>query len=415
MKHPATHRSPAPRRMAAYGSILLMAMLVGASAGAYAQDAGPIKIGMVFPKQGPSASIGEYLSRGAMLAVEQHGKVLGRDVEIIFLDESNAQAAQQNFQKLVDEHKVVGVVGANSSASALAMAGVAERTKTPLIAAGAAAREVTGANCNRYTFRFQATVPVQMAGLMPAVEKQGKNAYFITAAYAFGQDILRTGQTMLQKSGGTAVGVDEVPLNTADYSSYVLKIRSAKPDAVVGGLVGQDLSNFLKQWNAMNMKGKIPFYEIAVSDTDFWDVGPDASTGTYVKPWYYNDPANSQAEKDFTKAFTEKFGKPPADKAYSGWLSMRSLLDAIDAAKSTDSKAIVQALEQWKDAKGAFPAYYREWDHQLIRPSVIVTIKKNITDKWDFFDVDSHTSKTEEDTLKDFGTKEEVGCNMPPL
>lgn len=415
MKNPTTRHPLIPRRMTACGSTLLMTMLLGASAGAYAQDTGPIKIGMVFPKQGPSASIGEYLSRGAMLAVEQHGKVMGRDVEVIFLDEANTQAAQQNFQKLVDEHKVVGVVGANSSASALAMAGVAERTKTPLIAAGAAAREITGANCNRYTFRFQATVPVQMAGLMPVVEKQGKNAYFITAAYAFGQDILRTGQTMLEKTGGASVGVDEVPLNTADYSSYVLKIRAAKPDAVVGGLVGQDLSSFLKQWNAMKMKGKIPFYEIAVSDTDFWDVGPAASTGTYVKPWYYKDPANSQREQDFAKAFTEKFGKPPSDKAYSGWLSMRSLLDAIDAAKSTDSKAVVEALEQWKDTAGTFPAFYRQWDHQLIRPSVVVTIKKDITDKWDFFDVDGHTSQTLEDTLKSFGTKEEVGCNMPSL
>ncbi|WP_255592725.1 ABC transporter substrate-binding protein [Bordetella sp. BOR01] len=401
------------RRTGARGRLWACTALMCASMASWAQDSGPVKIGMVFPKQGPSASIGEFLSRGAMLAVEQHGKVLGRDVDVVFLDEPNAQLAQQNFQKLVDEHRVAGVVGANSSASALAMMGVAARSKTPLVVAGAAAREVTGANCNPYTFRFQATVPVQMAGLMPIVDKQGKKVYFITPAYAFGQDILRTGRTMLKSNGGQEAGVDEVPLNTADYSSYVLKIRAARPDAVVGGLVGQDLSNFLKAWNAMGMKDKIPYYEIAVSDTDFWDVGAASSAGTYVKPWYYNDPANSEAEKAFTKLFIEKYGRPPADKAYSGWLSMRSLLDAIDAAKSTEGPAVAAALEQWKDDKGAFPAYYRTWDHQLIRPSVIASIKKDITDKWDFFDVVGHTSQAEEDTLRDFGTKEEVGCNMP--
>lgn len=397
-------------------SAMLGAALVATCFSTGAQAADPVKIGMVFPKQGPSAALGEFLSRGALLALEQRGnKVMGRDIEVIFLDEPNPQIAQQNFQKLVDEHKVAGVVGANSSASALAMMSVADRTKTPLVVAGAAAREITGSNCNPYTFRFQATVPVQMRGIMPYVEKQGKNVYFITPSYAFGQDILRTGRELVKAGGGKEIGFDEVPLNTADYSSYVLKIRSAKPDVVIGGLVGQDLSSFLKTWNNMGMKNRVPVVEIAVSDTDFWDVGPEASTGTYVKPWYYNDPNNSQAEKDFVKAFTAKYGRPPSDKAYAGWISMRSLLDSIEAAKSTDSKAIVTAMRNWKDTMGQFPAYYRDWDNQLIRPSVIVGIKEKITDKWDYFNVLQYTTNTMESTLKDFGTKEEVGCKMPTL
>lgn len=392
------------------------AMLLAAGMGAQAQDTGPIKVGMIFPKQGPSAAIGEFLSRGALLAVEERGgKVGGRDIEVVFLDEPNAQQAQQNFQKLVEEHNVVGVVGGNSSAAALAMTGVAMRTQTPLIVAGAAAREITGASCNPYTFRFQATVPVQLAGLMPILRKNGQDVYFITAAYAFGQDILNTGRALLKEADGKEVGVDEVPLNTADYSSYVLKIRSKKPDSVIGGLVGQDQSSFLKTWNAMGMKGRIPFYGIAVSDTDFWDVGPDSSTGIYTKPWYYNDPDNTEGDRAFVKAFMDKYDRPPSDKAYAGWLSMRSLLDSIEAAASTDSKDIVKALESWKDDKGAFPAFYRDWDHQLIRPSVVVEVKDKIADKWDYFDVLQHTSQGLEDTLADFGTKEEVGCNMAAL
>lgn len=399
-----------------FGHSVVGAMLMTATMGAYAQDGGPIKVGMIFPKQGPSAAIGEFLSRGALLAVDERGgKVRDRDIEVVFLDEPNAQQAQQNFQKLVEEHDVVGVVGGNSSAAALAMTGVALRAQTPLIVAGAAAREVTGANCNPYTFRFQSTVPVQLAGLMPILRKNGENVYFITAAYAFGQDILHTGRSLLKQAEGKEVGVDEVPLNTADYSSYVLKIRSKKPDSVIGGLVGQDQSSFLKTWNAMGMKGKIPFYGIAVSDTDFWDVGAAASTGIYAKPWYYNDPANTEADQAFVKAFMDKYDRPPSDKAYAGWLSMRSLLDSIEAAASTDAKDVVKALEAWKDDRGAFPAFYRDWDHQLIRPSVIVQVKDEITDKWDYFDVVEHTSKTLDDTLADFGTKEEVGCNMAAL
>jgi branched-chain amino acid transport system substrate-binding protein len=388
----------------------------GLNSAANAQSGDPIRIGLVYSKQGPGAAIGQYLQRGSELAVEQAGKkVLGRPIELIWLDEPNPQVSQQNMQRLVDENKVVAVVGGNYSSSALAMMSVANREKVPLILTGAAASEITGKNCSRYTFRTQATVPVQMKGLMPYVSQVGKKVYFLTASYAFGQDILRASRALLKDVGATEVGVDEVPINTADYSSYILKIRQAKPDVVVGGLVGGDFSNFLKQWNEMGMKDKIPYAAIAVTDTDFWDVGAQASTGIYVKPWYYKNAKNTAAEKKMTEDFTKKFNEPPSDKTWSGWMGMRALLESIEAAKSTDSKAIVAHLEKWKNSEEAFPFFFREWDHQMVRPAVIVQVKKQITDKWDFFDVLKNTSDSEADMEKAFGTKEEIGCTLPSL
>lgn len=388
-------------------------MMVGS---AWAQADEPIKIGMLYSKQGPGSSIGQFLERGSELAVEEAGgKVLGRKIELIWLDESDPQGSQQNMQRLVDENKVIAVVGGNYSSNALAMMGVANRTKIPLILPGAAASEITGKSCSRYVFRTQATVPVQTNGLMPYIASIGKKVYFLTASYAFGQDILHSSRALLGKTGLTEVGNDEVPVNTADYSSYILKMRQAKPDAIIGGLVGGDFSNFLKQWNEMGMKDKIPYGAIAVTDTDFWDVGPEASAGIYIKPWYYNNPKNTAAEKAMTEAFEKKFKQPPSDKTWSGWIAMRALLESIEAAKSTKAQDIVTALEKWKNTDGPLPYYFRGWDHQMVRPAVIVQVKKNITDKWDFFDVLKDTSTTAEETEKAFGSKEEIGCNMPPL
>jgi branched-chain amino acid transport system substrate-binding protein len=388
----------------------------GWSPAANAQTEGPIRIGLIYSKQGPGAAIGQYLQRGSELAVEQAGrKVLGRPIEIVWLDEPNPQVSQQNMQRLVDENKVVAVVGGNYSSSALAMMSVANREKIPLILTGAAASEITGKSCSRYTFRTQATVPVQMEGLMPYVSQVGKKVYFLTASYAFGQDILRASRALLKQVGATEVGVDEVPINTADYSSYILKIRQAKPDVIVGGLVGGDFSNFMKQWNEMGMKEKIPYAAIAVTDTDFWDVGPQASTGIYVKPWYYKNPKNTKVEAKMTEDFIKKYNEPPSDKTWSGWIGMRALLESIEAAKSTDAKAIVTQLEKWKNTEGELPFFFRDWDHQMVRPAVIVGVKKQITDKWDYFDVLRNTSDTEAETAKAFGTKEEIGCPMPAL
>ncbi len=394
----------------------LLGSIVLAAAGARAQATGPIRIGMIYSKQGPGASIGEYLQRGSALAVEQAGaRVLNRPIELIWLDEADPQNSQQNMQRLIDENKVVAVVGGNYSSSALAMMSVATREKIPLILTGAAASEITGKNCSRYTFRTQATVPVQMRGLMPFVTSIGKKVYFLTPSYAFGQDILRSGRGLLQAEGGTELGNDEVPVNTADYSSYILKIRAARPDVVVGGLVGGDFSNFLKQSNEMGMKGRPPYAAVAVTDTDFWTVGPQASAGIFVKPWYYNDPSNSDAEKAMTAAFQKKYNQPPSDKTWSGWIGLRALLESMEAAKSTDPKAIVTALEHWRNAEEKVPFFFRDWDHQMVRPALIVRVKQIITDKWDYFDIVKPTSDTEDSTLASFGTKEEVGCSMPGL
>jgi branched-chain amino acid transport system substrate-binding protein len=396
------------------GAVALSAICCGLAA--HAQDTGPVRIGMIYSKQGPGASIGQYLQRGSELAIEQAGrKVLGRPIEFVWLDEPDPQGSQQNMQRLIDESKVVAVVGGNYSSSALAMMSVANRAKIPLILTGAAAREITGKDCSRYTFRTQATVPVQINGLMPYVKQLGNKVYFITPSYAFGQDIVKSARALLPSIGANEIGADDVPINTADYSSYILKIRQAKPDVVIGGLVGGDFSNFLKQWNEMNMKEKAAYAAVAVTDTDFWDVGAQASTGIFIKPWYYNNPKNTAAERKMTAEYVKKFGGQPSDKTWSGWIGMRALLESIEAAKSTSPQAIVSQLEKWKNTEGAFPFYFREWDHQMVRPAVIVKVKSLITDKWDFMDVLKDTSDTAADTEKAFGTKEEVGCHMPAL
>ena len=66
---------------------------------------------------------------------------------------------------------------------------------------------------------------------------------------------------------------------------YILKIREAKPDLVIGGLTSGDLSNFLKQWKELGLLEKIPFTEIAVGDTDLWSIGPAVAAGLYTSLW----------------------------------------------------------------------------------------------------------------------------------
>ena len=248
--------------------------------------------------------------------------------------------------------------------------------------------------------------------LAPYALNYGKQWYFITASYAFGQDIMKSSRDLLKAAGGTEVGSDEVPLNTGDFSPFILKIRQAKPDVVIGGLPAGDLSTFLKQWNELGMKGRIPFVEIGIGDTDIWAVGPDAATGTFTKLWYYKNPDNPKEEQAFAAAYLKKYRKPAADKAWMGWLTARSLFESIDAAGSTEPMAIVEALEAWKVSAGQVSYSYRRFDHQMLVRNLAVTVKDRITDKWDYFDVKATLPDNPADLDRVFGTDVEIGCRM---
>jgi branched-chain amino acid transport system substrate-binding protein len=397
-----------PRRQALLGTAA-----TALAAPRIARAADPIRIGLLLAKTGQIAAQTEYLANGSYLAMEQRNNtIMGRPAELVWLDEPTPQAATQNMQKLVQENKVCAVLGGSLSSNALAEEATAAQLKIPFVCDNAAATEISGKNCNRYTFRLNTPVAVQSRMLAPFALTYGKKWYHITASYAFGQDILRSSRELLKAAGGTEVGSDEVPLNTADFSSFILKIRQAQPDVVVGGLSAGDLSTFLKQWNELGMKGKIPFVEIAIGDTDIWAVGPEAATGTFTKLWEHTNPNNSPEEKDFAAAYLKKYGKPAADKAWMGWITARSLFESINTANALDPDTIVEALEAWKVPAGASSYSYRKFDHQMLVRNLAVAVKPKITDKWDYFDVKATLPENPADLDKVFGTPEEVGCKM---
>ena len=400
--------APLSRRRTLLGSAALSMPFVRRAA---AED--PIRIGLLLAKTGGISAQTEYLAQGTYLALEERkNTIAGRPVDLIWLDEPSPQGATQNMQKLVQENKVCAVLGGALSSSALAEEATAADLKIPFVCDNAAATEITGKNCNRYTFRLNTPVQVQSRMIAPYALGYGKRWYHLTASYAFGQDIRKSSRELLKAAGGTEVGADEVPLNTPDYSSFILKIRQAKPDVVVGGLPAGDLSTFMKQWNEMGMKGKIPFVEIAIGDTDIWAVGPDAATGVFTKLWWYNNPNNPPEEKAFAAAFAAKHGRPPADKGWMGWIAARSLFDSIEAAKATDAMPIIEALETWKFDSAGVQYKYRKSDHQMELRNLVVQVKDKIVDKWDFFDVKAALPENPADLEKVFGTPEEVGCKM---
>src|ERR1700733_4748720 len=202
-----------PRRKALLGAATLAAAPLAAPFIARAADT--IKIGVLLAKTGQIAAQTEYLANGTFLAMEQRNNmVMGQPAELVGLDEPTPQAATQNMQKLVQENKAVAILGGSLSSNALAKEATAAQLKIPFVCDNAAATEISGKNCNRYTFRLNTPVLVQSRMLAPFAPPLGKKWFFIPASFGFGQDIPPSPPQLLKQAGGTEAGIDEVPLNT---------------------------------------------------------------------------------------------------------------------------------------------------------------------------------------------------------
>jgi len=294
-------------------SISRRTFLTGAAVGATqiaapfvitARAAEAIKIGVLLPKSGPYAVQGETGKNGAQIAVDDFGgSVLDRPVQIIWLDESSPQSSQQNMRKLIEEEKVTAVQGGVSSGDVLAIMPVAEQAKMLLMATGPNATEITGKNCNKYTFRVDLPNKVTVQSVYPQLKERGKNWYFIVASYAWGIDAYNQMKDVLVKDGGTVLGYDQAPLGTTDFSSYILKLRQAKPDVLYVGLGGTDLTNLLKQMHEIGLTRQMGLSAPIVNDSDLWTAGPDAAFGTYPKLWNYTGPHLSKRSSEFADAY----------------------------------------------------------------------------------------------------------------
>ena len=375
----------------------------------------PIKIGHLIPLTGFLSPMGDYASKAGKLAIEEinaSGGVLGRPLETIVDDETNPGVAVQKATKMIQQDKADFLLGTVSSAVALAVMDVAERYQKIFINSGSNSDEIRGGKCNYYTFCTEAsnTQYVKAIGRYLVKNKNYKTFYILTSDYAFGHDLTRVTRRLLGELGGKEVGHDLVPTGTADYSSFILKIRNANPEVVFVNVAGADQTTFLKQYSEFGLK-----IDVAGGVTDtvlMWNAGKDTAQGVWTLIWWGD--LDNPWTKNFTSKYRQKYGFPPENQAWGDYTSINALAQAIKMAGTTDTKKVIEAMEKIKfDGGKGRDLYYRPYDHQLIQPMYVVDIKKTGNkDKYDIFNVVTEVPGKDENMEAIAPTKEENPCNM---
>jgi branched-chain amino acid transport system substrate-binding protein len=358
-------------------------------------QAGPIKIGFPVPLTGPFGVEAQDQVRAAEIAIKEFndaGGFNGRMAELLVRDDKlNPGEAATRTLELIESDRVNFVVGSLSAAVQLSINNVTKARKVLFnsISQSDAINEVK--DWSPYTFH-EALNPHMTAGAVGryVFGKYGKRVVFLTADYAYGHEMVRGFQRAGKDMGVQTLADIRHPLGASDYSAFLPRIQSLKPDVLVLCNFGRDLVNSAKQATDFGIKATTRIAAPVLLYTARQVGGPDAFedvVGGTSYYWRLEDTVPS------AKAFNDKFrkahgGAVPSDYGALGYAGVRTVLTAVKNAGTTDTEKVIAALRALKYDYYKGPQYYRACDHQSVQSVLIVQSKsKNMKDKNDVFDI----------------------------
>jgi branched-chain amino acid transport system substrate-binding protein len=355
----------------------------------------PIKIGFPVPLTGAFSAEAQDQVRAAELAVKvfnEAGGFNGRMAELLVRDDKlNAGEAATRTLELIEKDKVNFIVGSLSAATQLSINAVSRERKIIFnsISQSDAINEVR--DWSFYTFH-EALNPHLTAGAVAryAFPKFGKRIVYLTADYAYGHEMVRGFQRAGQSLGAQTLADIRHPLGTADYSAFLPRIQALKPDVLVLANFGRDLLNSAKQITDFGLKENMKVIAPVLLYTARQAGGADAFEGILGGTSYY---WGMEDKIPSAKAFNDRFrkaygGAVPSDYGALGYAGVRSVLQAVLNAKSTESAPVSIALRQLRYDWYKGTQFYRKCDHQSIQSVVIVESRsRNMKDKYDVFNV----------------------------
>src|SRR5437870_10008033 len=295
---------------------------------AYAQTADDVsKIGVMHDMSGLYADLtGPGSVVAARLAVEDFAAAAkGLKVEILSADHQNKPDVGSNIVRTwIDVDKVDVIVDVPTSSVALAVSEIVKEKNKVFLVSGAAASDLTGPKCSPNTIHWTYDTWALANGTGKALVKTGGDTwFFLTADYAFGHALERDTAATVEANGGKVLGKVRHPLNTSDFSSYLLQAQSSKAKVIGLANAGGDTINSIKQAAEFGIvKGGQNFAGLLVFISDVHALGLASAQGlSLTESWYWDGNDNNRAWTKRWQAERNAAGKLPTmihARVYSG-------------------------------------------------------------------------------------------------
>ena len=323
--------------------------LAVAASGAMAQSKPPLKLGGILDMSGLYADItGPGSEAAAKMAAEDFGgEVLGRKIEIIAADHLNkADLAANIARDMLDNQGVEMIYDVAASATALAAGEIAKARNKIVIYNGPASIRLSNEACGPYTvhYAYDTFAQANVTGL--ATVKAGFDTwFFLTADYAFGQDLEKDTTNVVMKAGGKVLGSVKHPLNTSDFSSFLLQAQSSKAKVVGLANAGGDTINAIKQAAEFGLTrgGGQKLSPLLAFVTDIDSIGLETAQGLLLAEAFYWD--LNDDTRAFSKRFMERVKRAPTAAQAGVYSSVMHYLKAVKAAGTSDAAAVIKIMK----------------------------------------------------------------------
>ncbi|KIU43214.1 MULTISPECIES: ABC transporter substrate-binding protein [Bradyrhizobium] len=351
------------------------------------------KVGALGDQSGLYQDIGGPGSTvAAQMAIEDSGLLAkGWKIDLISADHQNKPDVAVNIGKQwIDVEKVDVFVDLAASNVGLAIANLAKDKNVVNLNSGSGSSDLTGSQCTPNTVHWSYDTYMLANGTGRALVKSGGDTwFFISADYAFGQALERDTTAAVTAGGGKVLGSVKHPLNTADFSSFLLQAQSSKAKVIGLANAGGDTTNAIKQAAEFGIvSGGQKLAGMLMFLTDVHSLGLNVAQGLNFTESFYWD-MNDQT-RAFSKRFMERFKKNPPTMVQAGvYASLIHYFKALEALGGNphDGRAVVAKMKELPTDDPLFGKGSIRVDGRKIHPAYLFEVKKPSESKypWDYY------------------------------
>ncbi|BAM86623.1 branched chain amino acid binding protein [Bradyrhizobium oligotrophicum S58] len=359
------------------------ALLVAAPASAQ------VKIGILNDQSGVYADYGgKYSVEAAKMAIEDFGgEVLGQKVEMVTADHQNKpDLASSIARRWYDTEGVDMITELTTSSVALAIQDLSKEKKKIDIVVGAATSRISGDACTPYGFHWAYDTRALAVGTGGAlVESGGDTWFFMTADYAFGYALEKDTSDIVTSKGGKVLGSVRIPLNSSDFSSFLLQAQSSKAKVIGLANAGLDTTNSIKQAAEFGIvKGGQKLAGLLMTLSEVHGLGLEAAQGLILTEGFYWD--HDDKARAFSERFMKRTGRMPSMIHAGTYSATLSYLKAVKAAGSKDSDAVAAKLKELP-VDDAFAQGKVLANGRMVHDMYLFEVKKPSESKkpWDYY------------------------------
>src|SRR6202008_4805993 len=348
-----------------------------------------VKIGILNDQSGVYADYGgKYSLEAARMAIEDFGgEVLGKKIELVNSDHQNKPELEVAIaRRWYDSEGVDMITELTTSSVALAVQELSKEKKKIDIVVGAATSRITGDACTPYSFHWAYDTRALAVGTGGALVKAGGDTwFFLTADYAFGYALEKDTSDIVNENGGKVLGSVRVPLNSSDFSSFLLQAQSSKAKIVGLANAGLDTTNSIKQaaeFGIVKQGQKLAGLLMTLSEVP--GLGLEAAQGLILTEGFYWD--HDDKARAFSERFFKRTGRMPSMIHAGTYSATLSYLKAVKAAGTKDTEAVAKKLKELP-VDDAFAQGKVLANGRMVHDMYLFEVKKPSESKkpWDYY------------------------------